>query len=360
MKLDLFDYILPGDKIGTSPATPRESARLLVINRQNLTIDEGQVGDLVSILGLDDVLVLNDTKVFPARLFGQKGSGGKVEILLIREDGDSWWAMSKPGLGQGKMVLQRRTSPRLVKFKELSGEIIEIRDGLVRIKFDKTGEEFKKIILEIGKTPLPPYINSSLNEEEAREKYQTVYAKYEGSVAAPTAGFHFSDSLLDSLKEKGVKICYVTLHVGLGTFQGVKAENIEDHQMHSEWFELTAETAKKLNQYKQEGRRIISVGTTSTRVLESCANDFGLLEPATGETKIFIYPPYKFRFVDALITNFHLPKSTLLMLVSAFVSSPNTEDEFINFKSSLVGEAYQKAIDLDFHFYSFGDAMFIC
>lgn len=349
MKLDLFDYILPGDKIGTSPAIPRESARLLMINRTNLTFDEGRVSDLVAILGPDDVLVLNDTKVFPARLFGQKESGGKVEILLIREDGDSWWAMSKPGLGQGKRV----------KFKELSGEIIEIRDGLVKIKFDKTGEEFKKIILEIGKTPLPPYINSGLTEEEAREKYQTVYAKYEGSVAAPTAGFHFSDSLLDSLKEKRVKICYVTLHVGLGTFQGVKAENIEDHPMHSEWFELTAETAKKLNQYKQEGRRIISVGTTATRVLESCANDFGLLESSAGETKIFIYPPYKFRFVDALITNFHLPKSTLLMLVSAFVSSPNTEDEFVDFKSSLVGEAYQKAIDLDFHFYSFGDAMFL-
>ncbi len=357
MKLDLFDYILPEDRIGTVPAEPRESARLLVINRVNLTIVEGRVGDLVSILGPDDVLVLNDTKVFPARLFGQKESGGKVEILLIREDGDSWWAMSKPGLGKGKR-LKFKAMP--ADRQDLSGEIIDNKNGLVKIKFDKTGEEFKKIILEIGKTPLPPYINSSLTEEEAREKYQTVYAKYEGSVAAPTAGFHFSENLLKRLKERGVKICYVTLHVGLGTFQGVKTENIEDHQMHSEWFELAEETAKELNQYKQEGKRIISVGTTATRVLESCANDFGLLEPATRETKIFIYPPYKFKFVDALITNFHLPKSTLLMLVSAFVSSPNTEEKFINFKSSLVGEAYQRAIDLDFHFYSFGDAMFIC
>ena len=160
-------------------------------------------------------------------------------------------------------------------------------------------------------------------------------------------------------KEKGVKICYVTLHVGLGTFQGVKTENIEDHQMHSEWFELTEETAKKLNQYKQEEKRIISVGTTATRVLESSTNDFGLLEPSTGETKIFIYPSYKFKFIDGLITNFHLPKSTLLMLVSAFVSKPNTEDEFIDFKNALVGEAYEKAIDLGFRFYSFGDAMLI-
>lgn len=350
MKLDLFDYVLPPGRIGTIPADPRESARLLVLNRENLTIDEAVVNDLVNVLGDEDVLVLNDTKVFPARLFGEKESGGKMEILLIREDGGCWWAMSKPGLGKGKRI----------KFKGLSGEIIETRDGLVKIKFDKTGEEFKKIILEIGKTPLPPYINSRLTEEEAREKYQTVFAKYEGSVAAPTAGFHFSENLLNRLKEKGVKICYVTLHVGLGTFQGVKTENIEEHQMHSEWFELTEETAKKLNQYKQEEKRIISVGTTATRVLESCTNDFGLLEATTGETKIFIYPPYKFKFVDALITNFHLPKSTLLMLVSAFVSSPNTPDAFIDFKNTLVGEAYQKATDLDFHFYSFGDAMFIC
>lgn len=350
MKLDLFDYILPEGKIGNVPAEPRESARLLILNRENLTIDEGTVNDLVNVLGDQDVLVLNDTKVFPARLFGQKESGGKVEILLVKEDGDYWWAMSKPGLKKVKSL----------KFKGLSGEVLETKDGLVKIKFDKTGEEFKKIILEIGKTPLPPYINSSLTEKEAREKYQTVYAKYEGSVAAPTAGFHFSESLISRLKEKGVKVCYVTLHVGLGTFQGVKTEEIEDHQMHSEWYELTEETAKKLNQYKQEEKRIISVGTTATRVLESCTNDFGLLEASTGETKIFIYPPYKFKFVDALITNFHLPKSTLLMLVSAFVSFPNTEDNFIDFKSSLVGEAYQKAIVLDFHFYSFGDAMFIC
>jgi len=357
MKLDLFDYNLPEGRIGTIPADPRDEARLLIINRENLTIDEGQVKNLLTVLGPDDVLVLNDTKVFPARVFGEKDSGGKVEILLVREDGDGWWAMSKPGLKKDKSI----------KFKAmpagrrgLNGEIIERGDGMVKIKFDKAGEDFKKIILEIGKTPLPPYINSSLTEEEARKKYQTVYAKNEGSVAAPTAGFHFSENLLIRLKEKGVKICYITLHVGLGTFQSVKAENIEDHQMHSEWFELTEETAKKLNQYKQEGRRIISVGTTATRVLETCTNSFGLLEPTMGETKIFIYPSYKFKFIDALITNFHLPKSTLLMLVSAFVSSPNTEEKFVDFRSSLVGEAYQKAIDLGFHFYSFGDAMFIC
>lgn len=349
VKLENFDYSLSKDLIADRPIERREEAKLMVVDRMGGTYQQTRVESFLDLFDEGDVLVLNNTKVFPARLFGQKDSGGKIEILLLKEEAEGWWAMSKPGMKKGKRV----------RFDDLTGEVVEIKDGLAKIRFDKTREDFKKTILEIGKTPLPPYINSRLTEKEAREKYQTVYAKYEGSVAAPTAGFHFSKKLLDRLREKGVKICYVTLHVGLGTFQGVKTENIEDHPMHSEWFELTEETAKKLNQYKQEGKRIISVGTTATRVLESCANDFGLLESSAGETNIFIYPPYKFKFVDALVTNFHLPKSTLLMLVLAFMSRPNGKEEFEKFETSLLGRVYLEAIKQWFRFFSFGDAMFI-
>lgn len=350
MELGLFDYHLELDRIAQEPAYPRDTAKLVLLDRKSEKISDKKVSDLLNILSGNDVLVLNQTKVMPVRMFGQKITGGKVELLLTRKiSEDTWEAISTPGLKAGQKL----------EIGILKAEVIDRTDEVIKVKFSDRGEYLRERIYEFGKTPIPPYIHSLKTERELRRIYQTVYAKKEGSVAAPTAGLHFTKELLAALREKGVQIEFVILHVGLGTFRSVKTERIEDHQMQSEWFCLDEETARRLNQAKTEGKRIVSVGTTTTRVLESCADEKGILAPKEGETSIFIYPPYEFKFVDALLTNFHLPKSTLIMLVSAFTSFPNTKDKFRSFKRSLIGKAYAHAIENKYRFFSFGDAMLI-
>ena len=351
MRSTLFDYQLDIEKIAQEPADPRDSAKLMLVDRETGKIVDRRFSDLVAILSTNDVLVFNQTKVIPVRLLGMKSTGGKVELLLVKQlESDTWEAISKPGLRVGQKI----------EVEALRAEVIEKKEETVILKFSDRGEFLRERIFEFGKTPIPPYIHSHKTERELRRVYQTVYAKKEGSVAAPTAGLHFSRDLLAALSKKGVQTEFLTLHVGLGTFRGVKTERVEDHEMYAEWFSLDEGTAARLNQARREGKKIIAVGTTTTRVLESCVAEDGSLRPGDGETNIFIYPPYKFKFVDQVLTNFHLPKSTLVMLVSAFVSFPNTKDKFTSFKSSLMGKAYQRAIENDYRFFSFGDAMLIC
>ena len=350
MRSTLFDYQLDIEKIAQEPADPRDSAKLMLIDRKTGKIVDRRFSDLVAILSTNDVLVFNQTKVIPVRLLGMKSTGGKVELLLVKQlESDTWEAISKPGLRAGQRI----------EVEALRAEVIEKKEETVILKFSDRGEFLRERIFEFGKTPIPPYIHSHKTERELRRVYQTVYAKKEGSVAAPTAGLHFSRDLLAALAKKGVQTEFLTLHVGLGTFRGVKTERVEDHEMQAEWFSLDEGTAARLNQARREGKKIIAVGTTTTRVLESSLAPDGTLRPGDGETNIFIYPPYKFKFVDQVLTNFHLPKSTLLMLVAAFVSFPNTKDKFTSFKSSLMGKAYQQAIENDYRFFSFGDAMLI-
>jgi len=350
MRSTLFDYQLDIEKIAQEPADPRDSAKLMLIDRKTGKIVDRRFSDLVAILSTNDVLVFNQTKVIPVRLLGVKSTGGKVELLLVKQlESDTWEAISKPGLRAGQRI----------EVEALRAEVIEKKEETVILKFSDRGEFLRERIFEFGKTPIPPYIHSHKTERELRRVYQTVYAKKEGSVAAPTAGLHFSRDLLAALAKKGVQTEFLTLHVGLGTFRGVKTERVEDHEMQAEWFSLDEGTAARLNQARREGKKIIAVGTTTTRVLESSLAPDGTLRPGDGETNIFIYPPYKFKFVDQVLTNFHLPKSTLVMLVAAFVSFPNTKDKFTSFKSSLMGKAYQRAIENDYRFFSFGDAMLI-
>lgn len=350
MEIGLFDYHLEQDRIAQAPADPRDTARLLLVDRKTGKMEDRHVSDLLTLLTPNDVLVFNHTKVMPVRMFGQKTTRGKVEILLTRQlNENTWEAISTPGLKVGQKL----------EIEVLKAEVIDRNEEILTLKFSDRGEYLRERIFEFGKTPIPPYIHSLKTERELRRIYQTVYAKKEGSIAAPTAGLHFTKELLIALREKGVETEFLTLHVGLGTFRGVKTEKIEDHQMHPEWFSLDEETVRRLNLAKMAGKRIISVGTTTTRVLESCVDENGVLFPKEGETRIFIYPPYQFKFVNALLTNFHLPKSTLLMLVSAFVSVPNSKDKFTSFKRSLIGKAYQRAIEDDYRFFSFGDVMLI-
>jgi len=303
-------------------------------------------------LGEKDVLVFNQTKVFPARLIGKKDTGGEVELLLLHQtDGNTWEAIYRGKLNTDQNIF----------FGELKGKIISKKGNTVNIFFNQSAGEFWQFLEKEGRTPLPPYISSKSSEKDIRKQYQTVYAKEIGSAAAPTAGFHFTNELLDKLTKKGVQMEYVTLHVGLGTFAPIKEEEVEKHPIHSEFFTLTKEAAERLNLAKKEGKKIIAVGTTTTRVLETCTTKNGLLttnniQPATN---LFIHPPYKFKFVDALITNFHLPKSSLLALVSAFVSYPNADEKFLSFTESLIGEAYTEAVKKNYRFYSFGDASLI-
>jgi S-adenosylmethionine:tRNA ribosyltransferase-isomerase len=291
----------------------------------------------------------------PARLFGKKSSGGLVELLLTKvvestNDHEVWEVLSKPSLKIGQHI----------QFEHgLSAECIALTGYTRQVRFNKSRLALLQTLEAIGKIPIPPYIHWEGEEEKVRQVYQTTYAKILGSVAAPTAGLHFTPALDRKLKEKGVTIEEVTLHVGLGTFLPVKTEEVTEHHMHSEWYEVSKATADRINQYKKEGRRIIAVGTTSVRTLESSTDQNGKLVSGTNDTSIFIYPPYKFKVVDALITNFHLPKSTLLMLISALVSTPNTTRDFQDFKQCMVGKAYQSAIENDYRFFSFGDAMFI-
>ena len=333
-----YYYELPEELIAQTPVEPRDSSRLLVYHRKNGQIEHKIFRNIVDYLNKGDVLVINNTRVLPARLFGYKDTGAKIEVLLQKRiDLKNWEVIAKP--------FKRLSVGTKVTFStNLSCVVVEKGDyGSCKIRFDFDGV-FEDRLSEVGQMPLPPYIHEKLKN---KERYQTVYSKVEGSSAAPTAGLHFTKELLTKIKDNGVEIIEVLLHVGLGTFRPVKEDNILNHEMHSEYIEMTEENANKLNRAKQEGRRIIAVGTTSVRVLESCADDNGKIVPQKRETDIFIYPSYKFKIVDALITNFHLPESTLIMLVSAFAGYDETM------------HIYREAVKEKYRFFSFGDAMFI-
>ena len=340
MKLEEFDYNLPEELIAQHPNDKRDEARLMVLNRKNRTIEDKIFKDIIEYLNEGDCLVINNTKVIPARLYGKKvDSDINVEILLLkRVEEDIWEVIVKPGR-------RLKTGAKII-FGDglLKGTIIDIlENGNRKIKFEYEGI-FNEILDQIGLMPLPPYIKEKLKDKDS---YQTVYAKYEGSCAAPTAGLHFTKELLEKIEKKGVVIANVTLHVGIGTFRPVKVENIEEHKMHTEHYYIKQEDADKINNAKKSGKRVIACGTTSCRVLETVSDEQGFVKEIEGDTGIFIYPGYKYKCVDALITNFHLPKSTLIMLVSALA-----DRDFIM-------EAYNRAIKEDYKFFSFGDAMFI-
>ena len=340
MKLEEFDYYLPEELIAQVPIEKRDESRLMVLHRNNKTIEHKTFKDIIDYLNPGDCLVRNNTKVIPARLYGKKDTGANVEfVLLNRINGDIWEAMVRPG---------NKLKPGVnVEFGNgiLKATILDILPGGTRrVQFQYEGI-FNEILDKIGLMPLPPYIHESLKDNN---RYQTVYAKYDGSAAAPTAGLHFTPELLKKLEEKGVKIANVTLHVGIGTFRPVKEENIEEHQMHTEHYYIKEEDAKKINETKQNGGRVIAVGTTSCRTLETIADEkTGMVKPCEGDTGIYIYPGYQFKCIDGLITNFHLPKSTLVMLVSAFAGR-----EFIL-------NSYNEAVKEKYRFFSFGDAMLI-
>lgn len=330
-----YFYNLPEEQIAQLPAEPRDSARLLVYHKDSGDIEHKTFANVIDYLKSGDVLVVNNTKVLPARLYGKKDTGATIEVLLLKRiDINTWECLAKPG--------KRLKNGTIINFSdELKCEVLDNTDfGGKIIRFDYNGV-FEEIIDKIGVMPLPPYIH---NQYKDPSRYQTVYNKTSGSSAAPTAGLHFTKELLDKIKEKGVEVVEVLLHVGLGTFRPVSEDNILKHEMHSEYIEVTQESADKINKAKSEGRRIIAVGTTSIRVLESACNAKGLLEPCQKETNIFIYPGYKFKIIDGVITNFHLPESTLIMLVSAFIGF----DETINM--------YNIAVENKYRFFSFGDA----
>ena len=339
MKTALFDYYLPEELIAQTPVEPRDHSRLLVYNRQTKEVLHKHFYDIVDFLKPDDILVVNNTKVIPARLYGEReGTHGRVELLLLkRRDLTHWDVILKPG--------KTARIGTVYNFSDkLKGTITEIgEDGQRTIEFSFDGV-FENILSEIGQMPLPPYIKEKLKD---KSRYNTVYSKVDGSAAAPTAGLHFTKPLLEKIKGMGVTIAEVLLHVGLGTFRPVKVDDTDEHVMHSEYYEVTQETADLLNNAKKTGRRIIAVGTTSVRVLESATDDDGVIHAGHDNTNIFIYPPYKFKTVDALITNFHLPKSTLLMLVSAFAD----REEMLR--------VYETAVKEKYRFFSFGDATFI-
>ena len=335
-----FYFELPPELIAQEPLRDRSASRLLVLNKDTGETEHHVFRDILSYLNPGDALVLNDTKVIPARLLGHKAdTGAAVEVLLLkRRDKDIWETLVKPGK-------KCRAGARLV-FGEglLSGEVLEtVEEGNRLIRFSYDGI-FEEVLDKLGEMPLPPYITHKLRD---RERYQTVYARYEGSAAAPTAGLHFTEELLKKIEDKGVRIVYVTLHVGLGTFRPVKAENILEHHMHSEYYRVTEEAADTVNRVKAAGGRIFCVGTTSCRTLESAADESGKLRAGCGNTDIFIYPGYRFKVLDALITNFHLPESTLVMLVSALAGRER------------VLAAYREAVREKYRFFSFGDAMLI-
>ncbi|MCR5367810.1 MULTISPECIES: tRNA preQ1(34) S-adenosylmethionine ribosyltransferase-isomerase QueA [Eubacterium] len=341
MNVSDFNYELPEELIAQDPLLKRSDSRLMVVHRDTGEIEHKIFSDVIDYLNPGDCLVINDTKVIPARLMGVKeDTGAVIEILLLKNKGDNVWeTLVKPG--------KKMKPGAVVTFGDgiLKGEVLEVvEDGNRLIKFTYDGI-WEEILDSLGEMPLPPYITHKLLD---KDRYQTVYAKNSGSAAAPTAGLHFTEELLKKIEDKGVKIARLTLHVGLGTFRPVKVETIEEHHMHSEFYMISDECAEIVNETKKNGGRIISVGTTSTRTLESAANDDGTLKPCSGWTNIFIYPGYKFKCVDSLITNFHLPESTLIMLVSAF------------YDREKVLEAYKIAVEEKYRFFSFGDAsMFI-
>lgn len=349
MHIKEFDYDLPPELIAQYPLEERDHSRLMVLHRENKTIEHRYFFEIADYFKPGDVLVLNDTKVIPARLVGKKQSGGRIEVFLLRPqkngrvDESTWQCLincsKKPKL-HSKVLFDQ----------SLTAEILEEEEEGFKVRFKYEGN-IEQVLDHIGLTPLPPYIKrgNSLSKDESldRERYQTIFARSRGAVAAPTAGLHFTSELIDQIKAKGVKVLFLTLHVGWGTFQPVRVERIEEHCMHSEYYTLSPSTAKAINDARRRKARIIGVGTTTTRCLESTANGKGAIKSGKGYTNLFIYPAYSFKTIDSLITNFHLPRSTLLMLVSAFA-----EKEFIL-------EAYREAIKEGYRFYSYGDAMFI-
>ncbi len=340
MKKSLFYYDLPQELIAQTPMEPRDHSRLMVLDRETGEIQHRHFYDVIDYLNEGDVLVVNDSRVLPARLYGKKEvTGAQIEFLLLeRKAADEWEILVKPG--------KKALPGARFEFGDglLKAEILEVKeDGNRLVRFFYDGD-FYQILEKIGKMPLPHYITAELKDNE---RYQTVYSHEVGSAAAPTAGLHFTQELLDKIEAKGVKIAKVTLHVGLGTFRPVKAENIEEHHMHSEHYEMSEETAKIINEAKANGKRVIAVGTTSCRTLESVAQKEGCIRASEGYTDIFIYPGYTFRAMDGIITNFHLPESTLIMLISAFAG----RDKVMN--------AYKTAVEQRYRFYSFGDAMMI-
>ncbi len=339
MKVSDFNYELPEELIAQVPITNRDSSRLMVLNKELKTIEHKIFKDIIDYLEPGDCLVRNNTKVIPARLYGKKETGANIEFLLLNNiEGDTWETIVRPGnkLHIGTKVIFGNGI--------LEAEVLDTMPGGTRkVVFHYKGI-FNEILDQIGLMPLPPYIHETLKE---KDRYQTVYAKFDGSAAAPTAGLHFTNELLEKIQEKGIQIANVTLHVGIGTFRPVKEEEVEKHDMHSEHFYIKEEDAEKINNAKRSGHRVIAVGTTSCRVLESVADSDGFVKETEGDTKIFIYPGYKFKCLDALITNFHLPQSTLLMLVSALAGK------------EIILDAYNKAVKEKYRFFSFGDAMLI-
>lgn len=346
MLLSEFDYQLPEELIAQRPSDKRENSKMLVLNPSEHKILHKHFYDIVDLIDDNSILILNNTKVIPARLYGYKDTGAKIEVFLLKEkDNHNWEVLIKPS--------KRVKVGTIVKISdELSCEVLESLpdDGKWLVKMIYEGDIFE-ILHRVGNIPLPPYIERKMSNEELKkldfERYQTVYAKDEGSVAAPTAGLHFTQEILEKLKNKGVQIGYVTLNVGIGTFRPVKCENVLDHKMDSEAFEISEETANLINKAKSEGKKLIAVGTTTVRTLETAFQQFGEIKACKSASELFIYPPYEFKVVDKLITNFHLPKSTLLMLVSALAGK------------DFIFEAYAEAIKEKYRFYSYGDCMFI-
>ena len=340
MKTDDFDYFLPEHLIAQTPLKKRDESKLLVLDKETGEIEHKHFNNIVDLLDKNDVLVLNDTKVIPARLIGIKEeTNAVIEILMLKNlNENTWECLTKPA--------KRVKIGTIISFGngKLKAKCIDIKDEGIRIFELIYDGILYEILDELGEMPLPPYIHEKLEE---KNRYQTVYAKNIGSAAAPTAGLHFTTELLEKIKEKEITICYVTLHVGLGTFRPVSVEDVTKHVMHTEYYEMSKETADILNNAKKENKRIISVGTTSTRTLETIIKKYGEFKECSGETNIFIYPGYKFEAIDALITNFHLPKSTLVMLVSALATKEN------------IMNAYKEAVDKEYRFFSFGDSMFI-
>ena len=338
LKKSDFYYDLPEELIAQTPAEPRDSSRLLVYDRQNDRVEHRIFRDIKNYLRAGDVLVINNTKVLPARLYAHTAHGGRVEVLLLkRRDLTEWEVLVKPGK-------KAKVGTELVVSEELSLTVrdrTETGERIVRFHYDGV---FEDILSRVGSMPLPPYIHEKLKD---KDRYQTVYCKTDGSAAAPTAGLHFTKELLQEIRDMGVQVAEVLLHVGLGTFRPVKEEDLTHHVMHSEYYCVSQEAADIVNAAKREGRRVIAVGTTSVRTLETVADENGFLRPCSGDTSIFIYPPYKFKCVDALITNFHLPESTLIMLVSAFMG----REQCLSLYREAVGKGYR--------FFSFGDAMLI-
>lgn len=340
MKVSDFDFYLPEELIAQHPLEKRDSSKLMVLDKKTGEIEHKHFHDIVDYLNKGDTIVLNNTRVMPARLIGEKvETGGKIEFLLLKRlEGDKWECLAKPGkrakIGQKFTFGEGKLTCTVVDIVEEGNRIIEFSyEGI-----------FEEVLDQLGEMPLPPYITEKL---EDKERYQTVYSKEKGSAAAPTAGLHFTEDLLSKIKAKGVNVAYLTLHVGLGTFRPVKVEDINDHTMHSEYYHLDKENAELINETKKRGNKVIAVGTTSTRTLETIADENGFVREQSGWTDIFIYPGYKYKVVDNLITNFHLPESTLIMLVSALAGKEN------------VMNAYKEAVNEKYRFFSFGDSMFI-